>query len=588
MEIPSPSPKQKSNVDARCESYPKRKRKTVEFNIMSYTDSESESEVEFDSTDDEEDDIDEVIVKKHSKINGELSETFKKLFVQYQKFLRVDKGLAASTIEQNLNDVKKMVLICGARNLTELFEINCLRDKYIDGFCVKNAYLPDSVKKYLCSFSGFCVFLVVDKSISLETLKVEDILIFKSKIDTWKQALKKLSKARVWKKRKLDHQMLVTDKQLNGYYSGMEAQQALHLYEQLASSENIMIRRDMYVSMRNFLFVRIHFANAHRSGVSARFTIPEFAQCQWREKGELFVAGVEFHKTACYYGEAGITLTDEEYNWVKTFVDKARSQLVSIESENVFLSWGGKAMTSGDISQQIHQSFAKARVWGDIPPPKKLSCTIIRKTVSTRVRQKQPSMKGAVASLMAHSEKTADIHYAHEDKMENEVAGGLVIRKLFETKTDSPKRWRKEEELELVKVFGGGKVSIDHIKENMEKLVLVKDVTPRKIYDKVRRLSGFELEKKLTSSEVLAPKQHVENISDFASGSNKRSKLYTVKELRILHINCDSIIDDGGKINQSRIEEAMAGTGVLVKYGWSKLATRLRYDRICRRRLSKN
>ena len=93
---------------------------------------------------------------------------------------------------------------------------------------------------------------------------------------------------------------------------------------------------------------------------------------------------VSKHKTFYAYGQPTIILSETEFGWMNIFVEKVRSQ-GNPTCENVFLSWTGHVMESGQISQRINQLWLKAGIFQH-PPVKNISCNIIRKYTSTGIR----------------------------------------------------------------------------------------------------------------------------------------------------------------------------------------------------------
>ena len=141
---------------------------------------------------------------------------------------------------------------------------------------------------------------------------------------------------------------------------------------------------------------------------------------------------VENHKTFPTSGHAVVTLTDDEFKYLQIYVKDIRPQ-VSPKDNTVFVSWSGRSMASGAISRQISSIWKKLGITesGD----KNVSSNIIRKSASTEIWEKKDPRTAETADLMAHSEKTAAIHYYVRKNQLNAAAGSTALQKVFE-KTD--------------------------------------------------------------------------------------------------------------------------------------------------------
>ena len=213
---------------------------------------------------------------------------------------------------------------------------------------------------------------------------------------------------------------------------------------------------------------------------------------------------------------AEVTLTDEEFKYLNIYVKDVRPQ-VSQKDNTVFLSWSGSSMTSGAISCQISSIWKKLGITesGD----KNVSSNIIRKSASTEIREKNDPRTAETADLMAHSEKTAAIHYYVRKNQLNAAAGSTALQKVFE-KTESTasycksprKNWTDAEIKILKDIFSeeiDGILIFDVIKTKMKTVDI--EASDRQIYDKLRSLKSQTMSRlqKVSSSsqECLQSKQ---------------------------------------------------------------------------------
>ena len=159
-------------------------------------------------------------------------------------------------------------------------------------------------------------------------------------------------------------------------------------------------------------------------------TIEEFEKAQLQDD-ETWIIRVTNHKTFASHGPAMVVLVPWLYESLETFVKYVRPK-THPECANVFVSWCGKSMESGAISRQIHSLFVKA---GALPEdaPKNMSCNIIRKSVSTEIRNKNAGNLKESADLMAHALATQEKHYVLQNKAKSAKIGGASIRNVFGT-----------------------------------------------------------------------------------------------------------------------------------------------------------
>ena len=178
-----------------------------------------------------------------------------------------------------------------------------------------------------------------------------------------------------------DYEMMISPEQLKKYEESDHARRAKDLFSELAKCDKRVTQFE-YCCLRDHLFTVIHFGNGHRSGVTSNLLMKEYSASV--KVDSFYEIMVRKHKTFYAYGPATITLTKTEFGWMKTFVEKVRRQ-VNPTCENVFLSWTGHVMESGQISQRINQLWLKAGIF-EHPPVKNISCNIIRKSTSTGIR----------------------------------------------------------------------------------------------------------------------------------------------------------------------------------------------------------
>ena len=202
---------------------------------------------------------------------------------------------------------------------------------------------------------------------------------------------------------------------------------ATTLFEKL-TVENVSVNQTEYCYLRDHLYSVIHFGNGHRSGVYANMQMVEFTAVKRVES--MFVIKVWKHKTVKKYGPANVTLIPRAYEMLKIFVQKVRPQL-HCKCSNVFLSWSGAALTSGDISKRLHILWCRAGIFDDSLPVKNITCNIVRKSTSTGLRVNETGCYQEAADLMTHSLTTEKEKKNIREKEKSAAVAGTTIRSHF-------------------------------------------------------------------------------------------------------------------------------------------------------------
>ena len=108
--------------------------------------------------------------------------------------------------------------------------------------------------------------------------------------------------------------------------------------------------------IRNHLMILCSFFTSNRSGVQSNMTMEEFRNAE--VSSENIEIGVEKHKTADDYGNAGNFTLHQVYEWLKLYL-VARSRR-KIKSDAVFVTWSGNALTSGTL---VRNSYSMGKGW---------------------------------------------------------------------------------------------------------------------------------------------------------------------------------------------------------------------------------
>ena len=436
------------------------------------------------------------------KLNSKLEEIMQH-FLQYLK--SVDSCQVKA--KEIASEVRRIGVAISAEDVSDFLDESKIRDRYLGDYCVFRGFQPDSVKKYIGSLKEFYVFLLgrkkeIKKEFGIK-ISTETIVRMQDKLERWKKTYKKASNRRFWQRQMEDYQVLVDDKQIQIYDNSNFCAESKRLFEDLSDSIKNVTRSEFCV-MRDSLFVIIELANAHRSGVCSNFTIKEYNKMMFKDGYHMFF--VEKHKTADKYGPAVIALSPTEFRYLQIYVSKVRPQVHPTDA-NVFVSWSGKMMASGAISRQLCSIWIQIGILKDTD--KNLSCNILRKSASTNVREAADPRKSDVADMMAHSDKTAEIHYYIRKKQLSAASGTTALRQISKptshsdpviredqvsTPISSPNRkiWEPEETDILRSILTdpiqSGSVTMEEIREKKPELDSI-EASEKQLYHKARSLA---------------------------------------------------------------------------------------------------
>lgn len=228
------------------------------------------------------------------------------------------------------------------------------------------------------------------------------------------------------KTRDEDFEIFINKEQVDVYLKSEHSLQAIKLLKSLEKSYYALSRTDC-CCLRDHIFTIVHLANSCRSGVTAHLNIDD-----WGKRKEIG-GGTKLqtwdHKTATGHGAANIWLSKEETLFLKTYIEKARVQLPP-KDNNIFLSWNGKGLDSGSISKRLHLLWVKAGII-DKDVPRNLCANIIRRSVSSGLRESKCEYLQEVCDTMSHSSRTQEEHYWHRQKEVALLRGTNEMRKLF-------------------------------------------------------------------------------------------------------------------------------------------------------------
>ncbi|XP_065643370.1 uncharacterized protein LOC136075061 [Hydra vulgaris] len=408
-------------------------------------------------------------------------------------------------------------------------------------------------------------------------------------IENWKKKYKAKANLQKYKKAEDDYEMLVTPDQIKKYENSKNALFAKELQDCLKIDNAKPLSQFEYCSYRDHMIYIVHFCGAHRFGVTAHMSMNEYARHKVLGNG-IRVVSVSDHKTVAKYGPARVTLNPLEFEWFEIFVKFVRPKLPTNNSDKFFLSWSGNEMSPGDISGRLNSLWVKAGIFDGRCIPKKLSANIVRKTTSTMVNDESIpfyNQRGIVAGSMAHSKKTAAVHYETKNQLDHAVKGSDIIRKSFQSSPSKPrvdfiphspininqgsfntpkKIWSNDETSLLSSLFPENQnITYSQVRSSLANSPSNSfNCSPRQVYDKLK-----SIKRKCTVTEIdTKTKRHL----------SYDRKSWSAEQLNDLKNHGKDLIL-GGPLSQTRIVDVLQNTSLLENFTVTQIRTRINHER---------
>ena len=324
------------------------------------SDEDSASSLEGSDLEDEVDDLDQKEAQELQRNDPAINKDIQKILDQFYVFLQgPDKGTKERSNYQRYHDVKRIVIVTKPANLSEFLvnDARIVKEKYIMNYCANHQPKPigaGSISKYMSSLLEFVDFIILEK-ISTD-LDIHSLNSVKIRIKLWRKKLNRVSRLDKHRRDHIDEEMLVyvSQEQVLKYEHSEHASKTRELFQTILNSR---LTRTKFCRVRDHLYSLVHFSNSHRSGVTANMTLEEFQKAK-QDKDGIWTILVWDHKTVSDYGPANVELTSDSYELLNTFVNQIRPKMKIIKSNNVFLSWEGKRVTSGIISIIVKKYIA--------------------------------------------------------------------------------------------------------------------------------------------------------------------------------------------------------------------------------------
>ena len=551
---------------------------------------------------------------------------------------RKDKKLSKQHASQLFRILE---IIDPQKQMSSLFNKTLLRDTFLKH--AETKYTADTVKAYLLSLRHFCSYVLAEKP---ESVDVDPALARQigEKARLWSMSYKKDSKRRHLEKMNKDLSHLVTPDMVNEFERSQAARSAIAHIEQLNGAHSLEVSQSIYTLVRDFILLEIIIANAHRSGVLANMTLGEYKNAKKVEDG--IVISVKNHKTADTHGPARVVLSSSLFSYLRVCVNEMRSHVAdstknNSNEANVFLSWNGAKLESGQISTAINAAWRKGGMQGHI------TSTLFRKSAVTNVHTHHKQMKSDLADLMAHKETTAQRFYRLKEKEEAclQAASSLphIMRSSEPNKMvkDTPAAgtssdvtstigdkntaiggfkermlWKEEDVIALKEIFSkeieAKSLTLAVVREKIKGHATLRCLDPRKVYDKVRSEWRFTNNTSCKTSEITddqpspALPQESDTLADKLSRffSNEDSSVSMVPPSNSSYVSRNIFSDDhrkyllklcggtvrSGVISQTVVKELLSkeeeGREMLREFTLKQIINRLKYERRLNRQSS--
>ena len=227
--------------------------------------------------------------------------------------------------------------------------------------------------------------------------------------------------------------------------------------------------------------------SCQRSGALANCTVEEVLRAKVRD-GKRIIK-VANHKTKRSHGPANFCTGKDLHDKLVLFINHVRP-LASPRNNLVFVTLTGMPMESGQISTQLNSFVRRCGGHGDAEPPRRVCANILRKSASTLTIQERKSDSACVASLLTHSQGTADKYYRFFDKEAQALKGTEVLKDIFGSQQQS--LW-PERTVQILKEnfdveIRQQKIYLDVVREKRRGLPCLDNMTDIQVRDKIRSI----------------------------------------------------------------------------------------------------
>jgi len=486
-------------------------------------------------------------------------------------------------------------------------------ERFTTKVAVEKNFTPGTRKAYLGSVRHFYSYMLSEEC-DIDEHRNECIRRMKDRVTNWIAAYRKDSSQRELEKMEKDLLNLVTPENVHEFERSAVVLSAVKLIGSISDGSIKDLSLTEYTTARDFIATELLISNACRSGVLANMCVESFLEARFVD--DQYIICVKDHKTSYRYGCARIILNAMHYSYLKVYVTKIRSQVADSSSKQVFLTFTGEKMLSGQITRGIQSLWKKAGM------SKPITATIVRKTAVSSIHQNHPNLKDSLADLMCHQTTTAGKTYRLVQREKTSITAAKLLNQVMRSQSanasqgapeadgkrtqeippNTPSRfmWNPERLVTLQSVFSveinaHRSVSLDVVRERIIGTELA-HIDPRKVYDKLRIVTnqvglGIVEMPEPDKHSQLAGDMHYQaadasdaDDSDFVTTTNitSRREIFSENEVAVIMDRCQEIIMSGS-ISQQRVKAALSGSPkgmkLLEDFDINQLLTRIKYER---------
>uniref|UniRef100_A0A6P8J4E2 Uncharacterized protein LOC116308589 n=1 Tax=Actinia tenebrosa TaxID=6105 RepID=A0A6P8J4E2_ACTTE len=314
--------------------------------------------------------------------------------------------------------------------VASLLDMKNLRDKWLTPLEKKRK--PGTCKSYLGFLSKFLRFLIVENPSEI-VQNQEHAQKVKEQVNEWMSSYNGPIAQRRWEKQIEDLEKLITPADIQTFEKSDNARKAVSILgKSIGSTGDVPPTQSECCLVRDFLLTSLSINNACRAGPLSGMTMGELSKAK-KEKGS-YVVTVFNHKTLKAHGPATVVLSETLNKWVLVFVVHMRNHIPGAsrrKDEHVFPSWSGKAMSSSMVSAQINSLWQKCT--GN--RKERVNAASFRKAAVSVVHENHSHLKGKLADLMSHNQKTAEKFYLIRRKQKNAAKTSESLQDIWKGKS---------------------------------------------------------------------------------------------------------------------------------------------------------
>ena len=285
----------------------------------------------------------------------------------------------------------------------------------------KKGYEPGTIRSYLLTLGHFFDFLIrskvtpnVPNTVPVTKATTQHMQVCRDEVAKWRHALRPEEEVRQFEVMMDDGDNMISQEEfcsiVNSEFYKTIAATISEISKNYSSTPNTFTTtRTTFTNIRDSIFFHLIVTNISRSGAIANMTMEEFDNGKYSPTGQ-FVVLVKKHKTARKYGPCQVVIKKEVKVSLDTYINIVRNSIPGNKAKEVFITWSGCPLESGAISAQLHSFFVKCLDDTD-SRSKRISATLVRKSLLTFVYDNLPDMKEPLGHLMKHNPSTGSKFY---------------------------------------------------------------------------------------------------------------------------------------------------------------------------------